>query len=62
MFGPVLIGLLAAASAMAWVYTKVMRRTGNNTQQSLITAGIAGFATFIVFVTLVATVNSMTGN
>jgi hypothetical protein len=59
MFGPLLIGLLAALSAGAWVYTKVMRRTGNNSEQSLVTAGLAAGAVFIIFATVAWTIDSM---
>lgn len=61
MFSGVFIGFIAAASTGTWVYTKVMRRTGNNTQQAYTTAGIAAAAAFVIFLTLVWTVDAMLG-
>ena len=62
MFSGVVIGLIVAISGGTWVYTQMMRRTGNNTKSSLITAGIAGFFAFVIIVTIVATVDSYLGN
>ena len=41
------VAVLAAGTA-AWVYAKMMRRTGNNTQSSLIVAGICGVGAFVI--------------
>lgn len=62
MFSGVLIGFLVAVSSGTWVYTKVMRRTGNNQRSSITTAGVFGLIAFVMTLTLVATVNSLTGN
>jgi len=59
MFSGVLIGFIVAISSATWVYTKVMRRTGNNSKSSLISAGIFGLIAFVVIVTVVATVDSL---
>jgi hypothetical protein len=62
MFSGVLIGFIVAISSGTWVYTKIMRRTGNNTRSAATTAAIFGAIAFVVTVTLVATVDSMLGN
>lgn len=59
MFSGVIIGIIVAISSATWVYTKVMRRTGNNNKSSIITACIFGLIAFIVIVTVVATVDSL---
>ena len=43
-----IVALLVGAGLSAWVYSKTMRSTGNNTQNSLIAAGAAGFVAFIL--------------
>jgi hypothetical protein len=62
MFSGVAIGIIVALSSSTWVYTKTMRRTGNNNKSSITTAAIAGFFAFVIIVTLVKTVDSMLGN
>jgi len=42
------IAFLAAIGAGGWIYGKTQRHTGNNTQTSLITAGVSGLAMFII--------------
>ncbi len=42
------IALLIAASATAWLYNKFMRRSGSNTQQSVIAAGVIGVVVLII--------------
>ncbi|HSX27564.1 MAG TPA: hypothetical protein VLG25_02175 [Patescibacteria group bacterium] len=48
-----LVGLMLGAGVAAWVYGQVQHRTGNNTQNSLIVAGIAGLFTFLIVVTAI---------
>lgn len=55
MFSNVMIGVIFAVGLGAWVYSKVQRQTGGNTQNSLIMAGVAGFIGFLVVVTLLST-------
>jgi hypothetical protein len=43
-----LIGFMAAAGVMAWVYNKLMNSSGRNTKSSLIVAGVAGFSAFVL--------------
>lgn len=45
-----LIGLFVAAGAGAWAYSKIQRRTGGNTQTSLMMAGIAAVLAFLFIV------------
>jgi 4-amino-4-deoxy-L-arabinose transferase-like glycosyltransferase len=54
----VLIGLLAGLSIAVWIYTKIMRRTGGNTKNSLVTAGILGFFAFIIVFTIAITIDN----
>jgi hypothetical protein len=55
MFSNVMIGVIFSIALGAWVYSKVQRQTGGNTQNSLIMAGVAGFIGFLVVVTLLST-------
>jgi hypothetical protein len=40
------IAFFAALGAVAWVYSKMLHKTGNNKQTSAIVAGIVGFLVF----------------
>ena len=62
MFSATAIGFLAGISVATWVYNWSMRRTGNNTKNSLVTAGIAGLFAFVIFLTVVWTIDSMVGD
>lgn len=53
-----LVGFLIGIAVAAWVYSKMMRRTGGNIQNSIIIAGIVGFFAFILGVTAMSVVNS----
>jgi hypothetical protein len=46
---PFLVSFLFTAGAATWIYTKLQRYSGNNTQQSLIGAGVSAIFIFIVF-------------
>jgi len=50
----VFIGVLLAAGVGAWVFSKTQKSTGNNTQNSVIVAGIAAFFAFILAITVLA--------
>lgn len=52
MFSNLTIGFLVAVSAGTWVYSKMQRQTGGNTQNSLIVAGFAALGAFLVIVTV----------
>jgi uncharacterized membrane protein YdjX (TVP38/TMEM64 family) len=43
-----LIALLVAVSASVWIYSKLMRNTGGNTQSAATAAGISGVLIFVV--------------
>lgn len=58
MFSSFTIGLLAGLGFAAWVYNKMRRSTGGNTQSALIVAGIAGLATLAVVMLLVSFIPS----
>jgi hypothetical protein len=49
---PAIVSLLFAAGAATWLYTKFQRYTGNNTQNSLIAAGVSGTVIFFIFFTI----------
>ena len=46
--GPFLISILFTAGAVAWIYTKLQRSSGNNTQQSVIACAVAGVVIFVI--------------
>lgn len=48
MSNPV-IAFLAAIASTTWLYTKIMRSSGNNTGSSVTVAAIAGLLLFAVF-------------
>jgi len=52
MFSNVMVGFLLGAGFAAWVYSKLMRSTGGNTKNSLIVAGCAGIAAWVLLTTL----------
>lgn len=49
-----LIGLLLGAGFAAWVYSKMMKSTGNNTKNALVTAAIAGGVAFLLTFSLLS--------
>jgi hypothetical protein len=52
MFSNVTIGIFFGLGVAAWVYSKVQRRTGGNTQSSLIVSGLVGLLAFLFIVTV----------
>lgn len=52
MASDLLIGLLLGVGGGAWVYSKMMKSSGSNTQSSLITAAVAGLIIMLLAVTL----------
>lgn len=55
----VLIAILGAVSFATWIYTKQMRRSGNNTKNSLVLAGVIAVIVFFVILTVAITVDDM---
>ncbi len=53
--GKGLISLMFTAGACTWIYTKLQRTSGNNTQRSLSAIGIAGLLIFVVFYFILST-------
>lgn len=52
MASNILVGFLLAAGSSAWVYAKVSRSSGGNTQSALIVAGIVGVGVWIAVILL----------
>lgn len=50
--GKGVISLMFAVGACTWIYTKLQRSSGNNTQRSLVAVAIAGLLIFVVFLTI----------
>ena len=50
-----MIAGLVAVGAGAWVFSKVVRRSGGNMQTTLISAGFCGLIVFVVAWTLLNT-------
>jgi len=43
-----LISFLFTAGAVTWIYTKLQRRSGNNTRQSAIACAVVGVVIFVI--------------
>jgi hypothetical protein len=43
------VTLMFTAGAATWIFTKLQKYSGNNTQQSIIATAIAGAFIFVVF-------------
>ena len=56
MFSNTLIGFLLGAGFAGWVYNKIMRSSGGNTQNSLIVAACAGIAAMVLIMTILGIV------
>lgn len=52
---PFLVSFMFGIGVGAWVYNKVQKRNGGQSQQSLVVAGGAALAAFIVFLTMFTT-------
>lgn len=53
-----LVALMLAVGAATWVYSKVMNRTGGNTQNALIIASVSGIMAFVMTWTALAMIDS----
>ena len=47
-----LVSLFFSAGATTWIYVKLQKYSGNNTQQSVIAAGFIGLIILFVFYTI----------
>lgn len=56
---PAVVALMFAAGAGTWVYTKVLRSTGGNTQNALIVAGISGAFAFAIMLIVLGYVDKL---
>lgn len=57
-----IVALLFATGLSTWVYTKLMRSTGNNTKSSLIATGTVFLLSFFVFWAIMNFVNGLTSS
>lgn len=55
MASNLLIGFLLGAGSSAWVFAKMMRSTGGNTQNALIVAGVTGVMVWVTAILLLGT-------
>jgi hypothetical protein len=46
---PFVVSLMFTAGASTWIYTKLQKYSGNNTQQSVIATGVCALLIFVVF-------------
>jgi len=53
------VALLFASGLSTWVYTKLMRTTGNNTKSSLMATGATFLLSFFVFWAIMSFVNGL---
>lgn len=56
---PILVALMFSSGVGVWVYSKIMRSTGGNTQNSLIVAGITGVIAFVGILIILNIVEKM---
>jgi hypothetical protein len=49
--GPLLISLFLTAGTCTWIYTKLQRKSGNNTEQSAIATGVIAMIMFLILYT-----------
>ncbi len=61
MFSGTVIALMLGAGTSAWVYSQVMRRTGNNTKSSVIVAGVAFVMVFFMIWSIVTVIDQNVG-
>lgn len=54
-----IVAFLFASGLSTWVYTKLMRTTGNNTKSSLMATGFTFLLSFFVFWAIMAFVNGL---
>ncbi|HMS23285.1 MAG TPA: hypothetical protein PKB09_00575 [Candidatus Saccharibacteria bacterium] len=54
-----LVAFLFAAGGSTWVYTYMMRRSGDNTKSAITVAGIAGAFGFVGMLVVLAVVQKM---
>lgn len=54
---PAVVAFLFAAGAATWVYTKIQRNTGGNTQSSLIVAGVAFVFGFVALLLILGAID-----
>lgn len=55
-----IVAFLFAAGLSTWVYTKLMRTTGNNSKSSLIATSITFVLSFFVFWAIMSFLNGLT--
>lgn len=56
---PAVVALFFAAGAATWIYTKLNRSSGGNTQSSLIVSGILGVFAFVAMLIILKVVDGI---
>lgn len=56
-----MIAFIGALGFGGWVYSKIQRKTGGNTSNSLIVAGGAGLVFFILLLMILNFISNVTG-
>lgn len=54
----ILVAFLLGIGFAGWVYSKIQRQTGGNTQTSLVAAGASGFVAFLLMWIIMSMINS----
>jgi hypothetical protein len=54
---PALVAFLFAVGFATWVYSKVQRSTGGNTQNSLVVSGIAAVFGFVILLIILSAID-----
>lgn len=57
----VMIAFVGMLGFAGWVYSKIQRKTGGNTSNSLIVAGCSGLVFFIAFLMILNMISGATG-
>lgn len=54
----IIVALLASVGIATWLYTKFMRRSGGNTKNSLLVAGLLGLIIFFIVWSVMSMIES----
>jgi hypothetical protein len=57
----IVVAIMVAAGAGAWVFEKTMRRTGGNTKSALLVSGVAGGFSFVLVWSVMSLIDNYLG-